>query len=347
MTLRTTELHVSGYERVVRGEDPSAGYRAVIAIHSTALGPAVGGTRLTAYADEEAAVADALRLARGMTYKNALAGLPLGGGKSVVLRAEPLDRARVFAAHAEFVDRFAGRYVTAEDVGTTPADMALMAARTPHVAGLADRSGDPSPHTARGVFRAMEAAADALWGSASLAGRTVAVQGVGAVGGALARQLAAAGARLVVGDVNGDRAAATAADCGARVVPPERVLFEAADIAAPCALGGVLDEAAVPRLRARAVVGAANNQLATPAVAEALAAAGILYVPDYVANAGGVINGCRELLGWPAARSAAQIEALFETVGGLVARSRARGITLAAAADEVAERRLAAVRPSA
>ena len=343
------DLAVPGFERVVLGSDPACGYRGIVAIHSTALGQAVGGTRVWRYPRLKDALADALRLARGMTYKNAAAGLPLGGGKSVILQ-QPGSRNRddVLLAHARLVDALGGRYVAAEDVGTTPADMRVMRGVTEHVAGLDDGSGDPSPWTARGVLRAMQACVRFRHGSDELAGRTVALQGCGNVGGVLAREVHRLGATLVVSDLDDVRARRVAEETGARVVPPAEIHAVDAHIFAPCALGGVLNARTIPQLRAGIVVGAANNQLATEDDGERLHARGVVYAPDFIANAGGVINGCRELAGWDAERSRRAIDAIGERVLQLLEDAAARGVPTAAAADRLVEERLRlnAGRPS-
>ena len=336
--MRITELSTdSGHERVLLGEDGAAGYRAIIAIHSTRLGPAVGGTRLWRYASREAALADALRLAQGMSYKNAVAGLPMGGGKAVIMADGPVERERLFAAHGRFVETLGGRYITAEDVGTSHEDMAIVRRETRHVAGLRD----PSPITARGVFRALLAAARHRWGGEDLAGRTVALQGCGHVGSALARTLAGAGARLVVCDVDPGCARRCAAETGASVIAAAAIHAAAADVFAPCALGGILNERTIPRLRCEIVVGAANNQLECPGDADRLAARGILYVPDYVANAGGVIDGARDICGWDEPRVNAAVEGICDTVREIFALAAAESITPAAAADRRARAALA------
>ncbi|WP_437721744.1 Glu/Leu/Phe/Val dehydrogenase dimerization domain-containing protein [Sorangium sp. So ce861] len=336
-------LAAMGHEQVLFCADEPAGYRAVIAIHSTALGPALGGTRLLGYASDEDALVDALRLSRGMTYKNALAGMDVGGGKAVILRgAEPLDRERLFRAHGRFVERLGGRFITGEDVGTTPADMELIRRETRHVKGLASEGGDPSPWTARGVLRAIQAAARHRWGSDDLAGRTVALQGCGSVGGRLAAELHRAGARLLVADVAPDRARHVAAELGATVVPPGAIASAQADIFAPCALGGVLDDRAVQELRAEIVAGAANNQLLEPRHGEALAARGVLYVPDVVANAGGVLSGGADLFGWPRAEVERRVHAIYDTVLRVLEMAAADGAPPAVAAERLAEARLRA-----
>lgn len=337
--MRITELHPDpAYERVLLAEEPAVGYRAIVALHSSRLGPAVGGTRRWRYTDDDAALSDALRLARGMSYKSAMAGLPMGGGKSVIFASgEPTSRAELFRAHGRLVESLAGRYITAEDVGTSFEDMAFVRQETRYVAGLTD----PSPVTARGVLRALTAAARHRWRANDLSGRTVAIQGCGNVGSSLARQLAAAGARLMVCDVNAARAEACAAATGATVVAPEAIHAVSADVFSPCALGGTINPDTIPQLRCEIVVGAANNQLASPEDADRLAARGILYVPDYVANAGGVIDGARDICGWTAERSSAAVEAIFDTTIDLLRGAERDGITPAAAADRLAEARLA------
>jgi len=336
--MRITALHpATDHELVLLGEDEAAGYRGIIAIHNTRLGPAVGGTRLWRYGSDDEALADALRLSRGMSYKSAVAGLPMGGGKAVVMAdGAGVTRERLFAAHGRFVETLGGRYITAEDVGTSFADMAIVRRETTYVAGLED----PSPITARGVFRALEAAVRHRWGANGLAGRSVALQGCGHVGTELARALCAAGVRLLVCDVDEDRARRCATEVGAEVVAPDRIYDAAVDVFAPCALGGILNATTIPRLRCALVVGAANNQLATAEDADRLARRDILYAPDYVANAGGVIDGARDVCGWSAERARAAVEAIFQTMSDVLARAAAERITPAAAADRLAEARL-------
>jgi len=283
-------------------EDPASGLRAIIAIHSTALGPAAGGCRRWTYASEEAALTDVLRLSRGMTYKNAVAGLPFGGGKSVILAAENAPRSpALFEAFGRAVDSLQGRYITAEDVGISVDDMRIVRSETPFVSGLpqsgSGAGGDPSPWTALGVFRGIEAAVAARLGRDSLAGVTVAVQGVGHVGAHLCVLLHEAGARLLVADVSRDTLQDLLEHVPAEVVAPRDILFSDADVLAPCALGNVLNAETIPRIRAKVIAGAANNQLASAADGARLAERGILYAPDYVINAGGVISVAREYLG--------------------------------------------------
>jgi leucine dehydrogenase len=340
MTPTMEELSTgTDHERVLFCRDPQAGYRCVIAVHSTAAGPAVGGTRYWTYASDEEAVTDALRLSRGMTYKCAMAGLPLGGGKSVILRDGNLtDREALFRAHARAVESFGGRYMTGEDVGTTVADMQIMRRETSYVLGATE---DPSPYTARAVFRAMSAAALHRWSSEDLAGRTVAIQGCGNVGFHLAGELRAAGARLVVTDVDANRVKRTVDATGAKAVPPEEIFDIEADVFAPCALGGILNAETIPRLRVEIVAGAANNQLLEEADGERLLARGLLYAPDYVANAGGVIFGCQELLGWSAETVRTRIEELYGAVLDVLRLAGEQNVPPHVAADRLAERRLA------
>ena len=345
MTITELDARGGGHERVALCSDPESGYRGIIAVHSTALGPALGGTRFWNYASDEEALTDALRLSRGMTYKNALADVPFGGGKSVIIGDNRTrEREKIFHAHGRFVETFGGGYITAEDVGTSPADMELCRAETQRVAGLTGRSGDPSPFTAHGVFRAMQAAAQFRWGADSLAGRTVALQGLGNVGVNLARELRDAGAQLVVTDVDPERARRAADELGAASVAPEEIYGVAADVFAPCALGGVLNDETLTQLKVEIVCGAANNQLLEARHGDALDAHGILYAPDYAANAGGVINGCRELLGWTPERSYERVHALYDTLLHIFSLAHSEGTPTHAAADRLAEERLRAVK---
>ena len=339
--MKIREISVPGYERVVCGMDEAAGYQGIVVIHSTALGPAVGGTRYWSYKTEDDAITDGLRLARGMTYKNALAGLPCGGGKSIVMRREgAVDREQLFCAHGRMVNSLGGKYITAEDVGTSPADMEYILKETSHVAGLQGRSGDPSPHTARGVFRAMQAAAKFRWGSDDLSGKTVAIQGCGHVGYFLAGELARVGAKLIVTDVDAAKAKRVVEDHGATAVAPEEIYAAQADVFAPCALGGVLNDETIPKLKVALVVGAANNQLLEPRHGDLLEQRGILYAPDYATNAGGIINGgCRELLGWDVPRTLAKTDAIYDTLLRIFQLAKRKSIPTYQAADRLAEER--------
>jgi leucine dehydrogenase len=344
-------LETLDHEELLVRRGRRSGLYSAVAVHSTRRGPSLGGCRMWRYEDSRAGVRDALRLSRAMTFKSAAAGLPLGGGKGVVMlgaQDPPLDEARRRDALLDFGDAVAalgGRYVTAEDVGTSDGDMTVIAERTDHVAGLAVErggSGDPSPWTALGVEAAIRVTCEAIWGTADLAGRTMAVIGLGHVGGALARMLAAGGASLVLADVVGGKRA-LAEEFGATWAEPAEALRARVDLVAPCALGGVLDEDSVPELRCRAVAGAANNQLATDAVADALHARGILWTPDFVANAGGIINIAVELEpeGYDPGRARERVRAVGDTVRTVLAAAERDGVTPLAAAMALARERLA------
>jgi leucine dehydrogenase len=324
--------------------DPSSGLRAVIAMHSTHLGPAAGGTRFWHYAQDEEALTDALRLSRGMSYKNAMAGLPLGGGKAVIL-AGP-DRAKsapLIAAFGRAVNDLGGKYITAEDVGMSVDDMIAIRGQTRFVAGLpADGGavgGDPGPHTALGVFLGIKAAIRRALGKDSVAGLHLAIQGAGSVAGGVARQAAAEGARLTIADVNRERVEALAAETGAAIVDPATLLSVEADVVSPCALGAILTEETIAALRTPIVAGAANNQLATPQDGERIHDRGILYAPDYVINAGGIINVSTEYLGdgdYSLVRQ--RIDAIPEKLEQIWAESAATALNPAAVADAMAQR---------
>ncbi|MFQ5609983.1 MAG: Glu/Leu/Phe/Val dehydrogenase [Woeseiaceae bacterium] len=290
------------HESIHYFDDPDIGLRAIIAIHSTALGPAAGGCRRWQYATDSDALTDVLRLSRGMTYKNAVAGLPFGGGKSVILASDKAPKsAALFHAFGRLVDSLGGAYITAEDVGINVDDMRKVHKETRYVSGLPQSGdsagGDPSPWTALGVFLGVEAAAGTRLGVASLEGLTVALQGVGHVGYHLCRRLSEAGANLIVADVNRNNLRRAVTEFDATELSPREILFADADVLAPCALGNVLNSETIPRIRAKVVAGAANNQLAASIDGQRLADRGILYAPDYVINAGGVISVAREYLG--------------------------------------------------
>ena len=332
-------------ERIVRIEDPASGLEGVIVIHSSRIGPAAGGCRLWHYPDAAALERDALRLAAGMSCKNALAGLPFGGGKAVLRRPhEPFDRERLFEAFGRAVSALEGHYVTAEDVGTSIADMTAAARFTTHVAGLprdGDRpGGDPSPWTARGVSIAMEAAAQRRFGC-GIAGLRVAIQGLGNVGAHLAHLLHAAGARLIIAETRPGVADRMARELDAVAMPPEAILDARADIFAPCALGSVLDADAVMRLKVGLVCGGANNVLAYAEVGDRLAARDILYAPDYVVNAGGIINVAAEYLGWDSAEVERRVASTGVRLGQVFAFADAEGLPPNLAADRLARRIIA------
>jgi valine dehydrogenase (NAD+) len=334
-------------------QDRASGLKAVIALHSTALGPGLGGTRFHPYAGEEhpeeAALLDALNLARGMSYKNAMAGLAHGGGKAVII-GDPakIKTEELLLAYGRFVASLGGRYVTACDVGTYVRDMDVVARTCPWTTGRSPEqggAGDSSVLTAFGVYQGMRASAQHLWGDPSLRGRTVGIAGVGKVGHHLVAHLLEDGARVVVTDVRPEaveRVRTAHPEVEAVADTAELVRFKGLDVYAPCALGGALDDATVPVLTAKAVCGAANNQLAHPGVEKDLAGRGILYAPDYVVNAGGVIQVADELLGFDFTRAKAKAAKIFDTTLSIFDRAATDGVPPAAAADRIAETRMAA-----
>ena len=332
-----------GEHVVVRHDAPSDAWM-LVCIHSTTLGPAMGGTRMKSYASPADALEDGLRLAAGMTRKLAVVGLPCGGGKAVLaVPAVPRgdERQSLLERYAELVDSLGGTFVTGPDVNTGEADMDVIGDRTPHVfcrSAANGGSGDPSVHTALGVFHGIRASLRHAFGSDDPAGRTVLVQGAGSVGAKLARLLADAGARVLVSDVDEERARAT----GAALVPAAAALTTECDVYAPCALGATLSAETIPGLRCRVVAGAANNQLATPEDAERLRAAGILYAPDYLINSGGALHGIGlERLGWDADRLEREVEGIGATLAGILATADAEGISTNEAAERLADERLA------
>jgi len=342
-------IEADGYEQVVFCHDRPTGLKAIIAIHSTSLGPALGGTRFYPYASESAALEDVLRLAKGMTYKAAVAGLDQGGGKAVIIGDPATDRTEaLIRAYARFVESLGGRYITAEDVGTTQDDMDLIRRETRHVTGVSQElggSGDPSIATAYGVWWAMKAVAARLWGQPALAGRNVAVSGVGKVGTALVGLLAEDGARVAVADVvpAAVERVVTRYPGSVSAEDPATIHAVPCDIYSPCALGGTLDAVRIPQMGCAAVVGSANNQLADPSCAKLLEEQGIVYAPDYVVNSGGIINIAEERspTGYRKDRADAQVQRIFETTGRVLAVAEAEGVTTAEAADRIAERRMA------
>lgn len=346
-----------GHEQVVLCQDRASGLKAVIAIHSTALGPALGGTRFHAYASDEEAVLDALNLSRGMSYKNALAGLDLGGGKAVII-GDPANREdgglkseELLLAYGRFVESLGGRYVTACDVGTYVADMDVVARETRWATGRSPENGgagDSSVLTAFGVFQGMRASAQHQWGDPTLRGRKVGIAGVGKVGHHLVEHLLEDGAEVVITDVRTESVQRILDKHPGKVTAvadtEALIRVEGLDIYAPCALGGALNDDSVPALTARIVCGAANNQLAHPGIEKDLADRGILYAPDYVVNAGGVIQVADELRGFDFDRCKAKAAKIFDTTLEIFARAKADGIPPAAAADRIAEQRMADAR---
>ena len=336
-------MATAGFEEVVYGHDADTGLRAIIAVHSTRLGPALGGARFYPYPDETAALVDVLRLAKGMTYKAAAAGLALGGGKAVIL-GDPgrAKTAELLRSYGRLVDSLSGRYLTAEDVGTTQDDMDLIREVTTAVTGTnPDRggSGDPSEATAEGVRCALRA----VVGSDDLSGLRVVIAGVGKVGSGLCRRLVADGATVIVADTDPARVATLRAEWGVAEVAAAEAHRTPCDVFSPCALGAVLNALSIPELSCRAVVGAANNQLAEPEDAERLDAAGITYAPDFVVNAGGIINIAEELApaGYDRDRALQQVARIGDTVRRVLDAAATEGTTTALAAERLAERRIA------
>ncbi len=333
------------HESVHLFEDQASGLRAIIALHSTHLGPGAGGTRFWHYAEKQAAITDALRLSRGMSYKNAMAGLPLGGGKGVVLAgADRMKTPELLAAFGRAIESLGGKYITAEDVGMTDADMVAIASETRHVSGLpvADShmaGGDPGPFTARGVYLGIKAASKYRLGNNSMAGVHVAIQGVGSVGGGVARLLAADGAKLTLADLNESKRDALAAELGADVVGLDEVMTIKADILSPNALGAVLTERSICALNVAIIAGGANNQMATPEDAQRVLERDILYAPDYVINAGGIINVGLEYLGNVTVDEVnARIDQIPDRLASIWEASLADKIPSATIADNMAKR---------
>jgi valine dehydrogenase (NAD+) len=337
------------HEQVVFGNDPPSGLRCIIAIHSTALGPGLGGTRFYPYATEADALADVLRLSRAMTYKAACAGLDLGGGKAVIIGDPDADKSEaLLRAYGRFVEALGGRYVTACDVGTYPPDMTVVGRETRWATGGDPEhggSGDSGIMTALGVYEGLKACADRVWGRPSLGARHVAVQGVGKVGLRLVEHRQAEGAKITVADVNETATEWASEHIGAELVPPDKIHAVDADIFSPNALGGVLNDETIPDLQCRVVAGGANNQLARPDDGDALAAAGVLYAPDFVINAGGLIQVADELHpgGYSEVRTRHRITTIGARLHDVFDEAEAAGVATAEAADRVAERRIAAV----
>ncbi len=339
---RMSERH---HEQLVFWYEPLFGYKGIIAIHDTTMGPALGGTRFWNYASETDAIEDAFRLARGMTYKAAVTGLNLGGGKSVIIGDNKTkDREMIFRAHGRAVESLAGRYITAEDVGTSPDDMEFVAMETDHVVGMLGRSGDPSPVTAYGVYMGIKACAHFRYGTDSLENRHLVVQGLGHVGYHLCKDLAEEGAKLTVTDIDPERVARVVEELGATAVDPDAIYDVKADIFAPCALGSIVNDDTIVRFNFDIVAGAANNVLARSEHGEMLEKKGILYAPDYVINAGGLINVYGEMNDWTPDRSMRKAGDIYNTLLRIFARAKSEGIPTSAAADRVAEGRIMEAR---
>ena len=332
--MKITHIEVPGYERVSRCEDKDSGLLAFIAVHDTTLGPALGGLRMWKYENEEAALFDVKRLSRGMTFKSAVAMTGLGGGKSVIVGDPRKDKSqKLFEAMGRFIDDFKGRYITAEDVGIGIQELVWVRNTTKYVTGLSREqggSGNPSPYTALGCFEGLKATAIEAFGNDDLKGKVVAIQGPGNVGFPLGEQLVRAGARVVVADVNRDNVERAVKELGAQAVPPEQIYDVACDIFSPCALGAILNDDTIPRLKCKAIAGGANNQLLDEnRHAQMLKERGIVYAPDYVINAGGIINVSLELApgGYQEAASVRKIKNIFHALQSVYETARKRNIT--------------------
>ncbi|WP_025784706.1 Glu/Leu/Phe/Val dehydrogenase [Sporosarcina sp. D27] len=332
------------YEQLVICQDKTTGLKAFIAIHDTTLGPALGGTRMWTYNSEEEAIEDALRLARGMTYKNAAAGLNLGGGKAVIMGNPKTDKNdELFRAFGRFIEGLNGRYITAEDVGTTEADMDLIHLETDYVTGVSAEfgsSGNPSPVTALGVYVGMKAAAKEAFGDDSLKGKTIAVQGVGNVAYTMCEYLHEEGAKLIVTDINEEAVQRAVDNFGATAVGINEIYGVDADIFSPCALGAVINDDTIPQLKAKVIAGSANNQLKNPEHGDKIHEMGLVYAPDYVINSGGVINVADELDGYNRERALKKVNTIYDTIEKIFAISKRDNIPSYVAADRLAEERI-------
>ena len=332
----------AGHESVHHFFDAKTGLKAIIAVHSTALGPAAGGCRMWNYAKSDEAFIDALRLSEGMSYKNAMADLPLGGGKAVIWGNSKADKSpELFRALGRAIATLNGKYWSAEDVGVSVHDMAYAAEETKYVAGLPGKSGDPSPVTAKGVFLGIKASALRAFGSDDLSGKHIAVQGVGHVGAYVCGHLAEAGAKLTITDVNAEALAQVAKDTGASVVAPGEIYDVAADIFSPNALGAIINAETLPRLKVKVIAGGANNQLSTPDMGEKVMERGILYAPDYVINGGGIINVAAEISGaFDPAWVEAKVQRLMGTLGEVLDQAQRESRATNRVADAIARQRI-------
>lgn len=335
------------YEQLVFCHDKATGLRAIIAIHDTTLGPALGGCRMYPYETEDEAIVDALRLARGMTYKATASGLNLGGGKSVIMGDPTRDKSEaLFRSLGRYIETLGGRYIVAEDVGISTGDMNYVQVETSYVVGVDityGGSGDPSPFTALGVLQGMRACVEDVFGTRSLTNRTVAVQGLGHVGYHLCRLLHGEGATLMVTDIDGAAVERVVREFGAKAVEPDEILTLPCDVFAPCALGAVLNDDTIPNLRCRIVAGSANNVLLDARHGVALAERGILYAPDYVINAGGLINVADELEGYNERRATKRVMRIEDRIRRIIAVSKRDGVPTNVAADTLALERISAI----
>src|SRR4028118_434452 len=336
-----------GHERVLFCSSPEVGFQAIIAVHSTVLGPGLGGVRMYPYKSMDEALTDVLRLSRGMTYKAAATGLNLGGGKAVIIGDPRTGKSEaLFRSFGRYIETLGGRYIVAEDVGTSTEDANFIRVETGHVVGVdvtRGGSGDPSPFTALGVLQGVRACVEEVFGTTSLEERTVAVQGVGHVGYHLCRRLHEAGARLIVTDVDAAALKLAVREFGAKAVEPDEILTLSCDVYAPCALGATVDDASLPKLRCRVIAGSANNVLLEARHGEALAGYGILYAPDYVINAGGLINVADELEGYNERRATKRVMRIEERIRSIIQISKRDDVATNVAADTLALERAAVI----
>ncbi|WP_163652245.1 Glu/Leu/Phe/Val dehydrogenase [Listeria sp. PSOL-1] len=340
-----SKMEKDNYEQVVFCQDKTSELKAIIAVHSTTLGPALGGCRMWPYESEEAALEDVLRLSRGMTYKNAAAGLDLGGEKAVIIADPKKDKSEaMFRALGRFVESLNGRYIIAEDVGTTVKDMDYIHEETDYVTGVSESfgsSGNPSPMTARGILAAMKRCAKEAYGSDSLKGKTVAIQGVGNVAFSLCEQLDQEGANLIVTDINQEAVDRVVERFEAKAVAPDEIYQADADIFSPCALGGILNDDTIPKLKVKVICGSANNQLLDiKKHGKMINEKGIIYAPDYIVNSGGVINIADELNNYNHERAMQKIDQIYDQIGKVFEFANTEKITTADAADQIAEKRI-------
>lgn len=340
-----SQMSMMGHEQVLFCNDEATGLKAIIAVHNTVLGPALGGTRVWAYNNEMEALNDVLRLSRGMTYKNAISGLNLGGGKAVIIGdARTIKSEALFRRFGKFVNGLAGKYITAEDVGVSPLDMNYVSMETQHVVGLPGKSGDPSPVTAYGVYMGMKAAAKIQFGSDSLTGKKIAVQGVGHVGEYLVKHLTEEGALVSITDIHEDTLSRVAQTYGAKIVAPKDIYDIDMDIYAPCALGATINDDTLSRLKCSVIAGAANNQLMDEQKhGVEVMKKGIIYAPDFTINAGGVINCFSEVQGLSAAWAHSKAEEIYTTIHSIVKRSQDTQIPTYQIANKMAEERIEAI----
>jgi leucine dehydrogenase len=333
-----------GHESIFFGHDVKSGLRTIIAIHSTKLGPSLGGCRIFAYPDEESALTDVVRLSKAMTYKASLAGLKLGGGKSVIIANPETDKTpELLLAYARCVDRLGGAYITAEDAGTSPQDMDIIRKHTRYVTGASRAfggAGDPSPVTALGVFEGIKACVAHVFGSTSLEGKTIAIQGVGHVGYPLAKYLKDSGAHLVVSDKNTSNVERARTELGARAVGLDEIFAVPCDVFSPCAMGGAINEKTISQIKAKIIAGAANNQLASDEMGEQLMTKGVVYAPDFAINAGGLIHVAQELDGYDREKVETKVKNIFHTIEEILKQSAGEKVSSARIAVRLAQQRL-------